>query len=196
MLTLRRLKFPILTVLVVNLLACAGQAVQPESALPSCVYPNRQAAPSWVCDEPVPGVAIQAVGVADTSVAGLNYMQDMAKIAAVKQLSELFKVKVGKTVSQYLTSIAAGGAVSIKVGESVTQTINSETLGLAKQYHVQTGPEGRMYVLVGLDKDTSKMLLEKAVKISMTKDQAIWLKIQTQKSFDKMAAEIAAIEGW
>ena len=195
MVTLRRLKFPILTVLVVNFLACAEQTVQPENTLPACVYPNRQAAPSWVCGKPVLGVAIQAVGVADKSVAGLNYMQDMAKIAAVKHLSELFKVKVAKSISQYLTLIAAGNAVSIKVGESVTQTINSETLEVAKQYHAQTGPEGRMYVLVGLDKETSRMLLEKAVKISMTKDQDLWLKIQTQKSFAEMAVEIAAIEG-
>jgi len=186
MVTLRRLKFPILTVLVVNFLACAEQAVQPENALPACVYPNRQAAPGWVCGKPVLGIAIQALGVADKSVAGINYMQDMAKIAAVKHLSELFKVKVGKTISQYLTSIAAGNAVSIKVGESVTQTINSETLEVAKQYHAQTGPEG---------KETSRMLLEKAVKISMTKDQDLWLKIQTQKSFAEMAVEIAAIEG-
>jgi hypothetical protein len=77
-----------------------------------------QVAPGWICGKAVTGVTIQAVGVVDKSVAGPNYMRDMARIAAVKQLSEVFKDYSAKAIIRYLTLIKAPRADAIKAGAS------------------------------------------------------------------------------
>ena len=45
-----------------------------------CVFPDAPgtAAPGWVCDEPVEGVEVSAVGSADKSGAGHDFMKQMA----------------------------------------------------------------------------------------------------------------------
>ena len=177
-----------------NLIACAEYQAKRENILPACVFPNYQQAPGWICAEPVAGLELQAVGVADISVAGLNYMRDMAKITAVKQLSELFKIRATKAVSQYLTTIQVGNAQASLAVQSTVHTINDKTLAGAKQYQSQIGPEGRMYVLVGLDNQTIRSLLEAAVKTSMQNDSALWEGLQAQKSLAEMTAEIAEMD--
>ena len=187
------IKFLIIPFLIINLLACVQQSTQPGNSVTVCVFPNKQVAPGWICGEPVSGLDLQAVGVADKSVAGFNYMQDIAEIAAVKNLTELLKAKVAKTVIQYLTLIEVESAGAIKAGASTINTISIQTLNVAKQYKSQTGPEGRVFVLVGLDKDTSNTILLNAVKTSMKIDHALWQKFQIKKSFDEMARGIAAM---
>ena len=188
------IQIPIITLSVINLLACTQYVVQQENIPVICAFPNQQVAPGWICGESVSGLDLQAVGVVDNSVAGLNYMQDMAKIAAVKNLTQLLKMKAGKLVTQCLTLLEVESTEVIKTAASTINSISVKTLDIAKQYKSQLGPEDRMYVLVGLDKDTSKTLLENAVKISMKNDHALWQKIQTHKSLDELAADIVAME--
>ncbi|WP_428353396.1 hypothetical protein [Methyloprofundus sp.] len=137
---------------------------------------------------------MQAIGVVDQSAAGLNYMQDMAEIAAVKNLTELFKAKASINTIQYLSSPGIESAVAIQAGASVLSNISPATLQAAKQYKSLRGPEGRVYILVGLDRQASRALLENAVKTSMQKDPALWQALQTQKSLDDIAADIAALQ--
>ena len=118
----------------------------------------------------------------------------MAKIAAVKNLTQLLKMKAGKLVTQCLTLLEVESTEVIKTAASTINSISVKTLDIAKQYKSQLGPEDRMYVLVGLDKDTSKTLLENAVKASIKNDHALWQKIKTHKSLDEMAADIAAMK--
>lgn len=177
-----------------NLIACVEHQARPQNVLTTCVFPNHQEAPGWICAEPVAGLDLQAVGVVDKSVAGLNYMRDMAKIAAVKQLTELFKIRVAKVVTQYLTAIQVENELVFKAGQSTVQTISNKTLAGAKQYQSKVGPEGRMYVLAGLDNQTVRSLLEDAVKISMQNDPVLWEGLQAKKSLAEMVAEIAEMD--
>ncbi len=54
--------------LVLSLTACVGG----EASVPDCTYPDspQTAAPGWVCDEPVEGLAVSAVGSANKSAIG------------------------------------------------------------------------------------------------------------------------------
>ena len=63
-----------------------------------------------------------------------------------------------------------------------------------KIYKTLIGPEGRLYVLIGLDTTTTKALVEKAVKTSLNNDSALWQEFKAQKSHDELAAGIAAME--
>ena len=162
----------ILLILGTNLIACAEQETQQHSVVPvsvePCVFQNLQTAPAWVCDEPVSGLEIQAVGMAEKSAAGQNYMQDMARISALGLLAEKMKIKVDTSVSQYIDTLEGGARVE-KVDTLATRAknkITSKTLENIKNYNSLRGPEGRIYVLVGLDRISANALLEKVVKTS------------------------------
>jgi len=194
---------PAFIIMVVAMLTACADKTEKESVditdtpLPvaDCVFQNQQAAPGWICDEPVPGLDIQAVGIAEKSQAGHGYMKDMAKAAALGHLAEQFKVKVGKMVKQYIGTTGIGATETVDAAATSTvKTITSKTLEGVKIYKTRIGPEGRMYVLIGLDTSTTKALVEKAVKTSMNNDQALWQEFKAQKSHDEMAAGIAAME--
>ena len=187
-------------ILAANLIACTQQvatpvAIQIPVPVADCVFQNQQAAPGWVCNETIPGLGIQAVGTAEKSVAGLNYMKDMAKTDALGHLSEKFRVKVAKMVKKYLLTTGMGTAETASAAASSTvKTITKKTFEVAKIYRTLIGPEGRIYVLVGMGEHTNYVLVEKAVKTSMKNEKALWQEFDAQESFDAMVAGIAAME--
>jgi len=193
---------PALIVIVANLAACAEQEIKPNGddaqvaqlATADCTFPNQTVAPGWVCDEPVPGLEIQAVGTAEKSSAGQAYMKDMAKAAALGHLAEQFKVKVAKMVKQYIGTTGVGTTETVDAAASSTiKTITANTMEGARIYKTLTGPEGRMYVLLGLDAEKTTTLVESAVKSSMKNESALWQEFKAQKSHDELAADIAAM---
>lgn len=193
---------PVLIILVANLVACAEQEVEsinvtqiPQPITVDCVFPNQSVAPGWVCDESVSGLGIQAVGTAEKSYAGHGYMKDMAQAAALSHLAEQFKVKVAKMVKQYIGTTGIGSTEAVDAAASSTiKMIAANTMEGAKVYKMRIGPEGRMYVLVGLDAEKTKTLVEHAVKTSMKNERALWQEFKVQKSHDEMAAGITAME--
>jgi hypothetical protein len=58
----------------------------------------------------------------------------------------------------------------------------------------EIGLEGRAYMLLGLDGNSSSNLLERAIKTSMQQDQALWQKFKGSKSFADLAADIVTNE--
>ena len=166
------------------------QAQQP---VYDCVFPgSNQPAPGWVCDEPVNGVAVSAVGIAEPSKAGVSYMKDMAAADARGRLAEQLKVRVQKMVKRYLGSTGTTDAETVdKAASSTTKTITDQTLIGSKVYKSRMGPNGRLYVLVGLDKDAVAQITKQAVKTSMNNDQALWQQFKAKQSFDEMAKSIA-----
>ena len=61
-----------------------------------CVFPDAPgtAAPGWVCDEPVEGVEVSAVGSAQKSGAGHSFMKQMAATDARVQLAQRMKLLI------------------------------------------------------------------------------------------------------
>lgn len=182
------LKIASLILILIYLSACVQK---PWSFTQPCLFPNQQIAPGWVCDQPFPGLALQAVGRVNESVAGQNYMFDMANIAARKHLIAALKKDASQRVILYLESINIQNSDATQAGASVKKTIQTHSLALAKQYESAIGPEGRAYVLVGFEQKSYQALLEKLVSTSISNDPASWLKFQTVKPLDIIAAEIA-----
>lgn len=192
---------PAFIIMVATLTACTDEVkkpvdiTKPITPVADCVFPNQTPAPGWICNEPVPGLDIQAVGIAEKSAAGYGYMKDMAKASALGELAEQFRVHVKKMVKQYIGTTGMGSTETVDAAASSTiKTITNKTVEGARVYKTRTGPEGRMYVLIGLDTNITKTLTEKAVKTSMKKESALWQEFMAQKSHAEMAAEIAALE--
>jgi len=159
-----------------------------------CTFPDapETAAPGWVCDEPVEGLAVSAVGAADKSAAGINFMKQQAAAAARVQLAQMMKVQVQNMVKQYAETTGVGDSETVDmVNSSVTKQITNETLVGTRIYKTRKSPNGSLYVLVGLDDQAASLIHETALKTSMNNEKALWQKFQAGKAHDELAAEIA-----
>jgi hypothetical protein len=189
----------LVSVLALGLTACVTEPAKPaaKAAVADCVFPGtNEAAPGWICDEPVEGVEVAAVGVADPTQAGEAFQKQMAATDARVQLAQRMKVQVANMVKQYVETTGAGKDETVdKVNTSVTKQITNETLVGTRIFKSRVNQTtGRMYVLLGLDVASVQKIAEASVKTSMNNDRALWQKFQGAKAQDEMAKEIAAMK--
>jgi len=176
------------------LLTACGGSNEVKQAAPDCVFPDapNTAAPGWICDEPVEGVAVSAVGVAEKSAAGHSFMKNMAATDARVQLAQAMKVHVQNMVKQYAETTGAADSETVdKVNTSVTKQITDETLVGTKIFKTRTSPNGALYVLLGMDGSVAAAATENALKTSMNNDRALWQQFKAKKGQDELAAAIA-----
>ena len=148
-----------------------------------------------MCGAPVEGVDLTAVGYADKTAAGPNFMKQMAATAARVELAQTMRIEVQNMIKQYAETTGAGDSETVdKVNSSVTRQITKETLVGSKILRQMPTPSGGMVVLVGLNADTMAQVAEQALKTSMANDKALWQKFQSEKSFDELAEEIAKLK--
>lgn len=174
------------------LAACSSNEPAPQPVA-SCVFADgsNQPAPEWVCGAPLPDLDLSAVGYADKSGAGANFMKQMAATAARVELAQTMKVEVQNMIKQYAETTGTGKSETVdQVNTSVTKQITKETLVGSRIFRQMPTPTGGIVVLVGLSPDTVNQLAEQALKTSMKNDQALWQKFQADKSQDELAADI------
>ncbi len=171
---------------------CAKESPKPTVA--DCTFPDAPEveAPAWVCNAPVAGVELSAVGYANKSKAGVSFMQQMAVADARVQLAQTFKVHVNNMVKQYAETTGAADTETVdKVNTSVSKLITSESLVGSRLFRTRTSPTGGLYALVGLDTVNVQKAAEESLKTSMKNEQALWQQFKAKKAQDELAAEIA-----
>lgn len=174
------------------LAGCGGKEKKEDVA--ECVFPDAPgaAAPGWICDEPVEGIEVSAVGSADKSAAGNDFMKQMAATSARVQLAQRMKVQVQNMIKQYVETTGAADQETVdKALTSVTKQITNETLVGTKIFKTRTSPNGNLYVLLGMDSAGVETMAKQAIKTSMGNDKALWQQFKAQKGQDEMAADIA-----
>jgi len=179
-----------------TLLTACGRDKKQEVA--DCVFPDAPgtAAPGWICDQPVKDVEVSAVGSAQKSGAGHDFMKQMASTSARVQLAQNMQVQVRNMVKQYIETTGAADSETVdKVMTSVTKQITNESLIGTKIYKTRVSPTGSLYVLVGMDEASVGKAAQKALKTSMGNERALWQQFKAQKSQDELAAEISKMEG-
>lgn len=193
---MRKFGYFILSVVIAGGLAgCGGAPTKAEklAKLSDCTFPNsKEPAPGWVCDEPVEGMPVVAVGTAAKSDAGISFMKQMAATDARVQLAQSMRVQVQNMIKQYVETTGAASKETVdRVNTSVTKQITDQSLQGTKIVKSITSPDGTLYVLMGLDEAAAQKLTEAAVKTSMGNDQAAWQQFRAQKGQDELAADIA-----
>lgn len=182
----------LITAVALGITACATPPVKVVKVA-ECVFPGSdKTAPLWVCDAPVEGMSVGAVGSTSKSDAGVAFMKQMAATDARVQLAQNIKVHVQNMIKQYAETTGAAGKETVdKVNTSVTRQITDQSLQGTKIFRSIVAPDGAMYVLVGLDEAAAQKLTETALKTSMNNDHAAWQQLRAQKGQDELAAEIA-----
>lgn len=176
------------------LAACSKDVVNTPVAVPDCVFADgsNQPAPDWVCGAPVEGVALSAVGYSEKSAAGPNYMKQMASTAARVELAQVLSVDLQNMVKQYVETTGAGDAETVdRVNSVVTKQVTEQKLIGSKVVRQMPTPSGGMVVLVGLDPDQAGKVAQDILRTSMKNEAALFQKLEAEKSFDELAAEIA-----
>ena len=179
---------------ILALTAC-GSKESVKTAVADCVFPDSpsEAAPNWVCDEPVEGVSVSAVGSAEKSAAGHSFMKNMAATDARVQLAQQLNVHVQNMVKQYAETTGAASTETVdKVNTLVTKQITNETLAGSKIYKSRTSSNGTLYVLLGMDTSTAAITTQNIIKTSMNNEHAVWQQFKAHKGQEELAAGIAA----
>ncbi|MDO8767755.1 MAG: LPP20 family lipoprotein [Burkholderiaceae bacterium] len=178
---------------VIGVTGCSSTPTKEKLTFADCVFPgSNKAAPGWICDQPVEGIPVAAMGSAAKSDAGLDFMKQMAATGARVQLAQNMKVQVQNMIKQYVETTGAASKETVdRVNTSVTKQITDQSLQGTKILQSRTGPDGTLYVLVGLDTAAAQQLTEAAIKTSMGNDQAAWQQFRAQKGQDELAADIA-----
>lgn len=190
-----RIKLVGMIAMTVMLTACGKDDATREAA--ECVFPDATdtSAPGWVCDLPVEGIAVSAVGVAEKSAAGHSFMKNMAATDARVQLAQRMQVHVQNMVKQYAETTGAADTETVdKVNTSVTKQITDQSLIGTKIYKTRTSPNGALYVLVGMDAESVATATQNALRTSMNNDAALWQQFKAQKAQDELAASIAEMK--
>ncbi len=175
------------------LVACSSTQPLPQPVA-SCVFADgsNQPAPEWICGAPVDGIELSAVGYADKSGAGANFMKQMAATAARVELAQTMKVEVQNMIKQYAETTGAGDSETVdQVNTSVTKQITKETLIGSRIFRQMPTPTGGIVVLVGLAPEIVGKIAEQSINTSMKNERALWQKFQAGKAQDELAAEIA-----
>jgi len=176
-----------------TLLAACSSNEPTQHQVASCVFADgsNQPAPEWICGAPLDGIDLSAVGYADKSGAGANFMKQMAATAARVELAQTMKVEVQNMIKQYAETTGTGKSETVdQVNTSVTKQITKETLVGSRIFRQMPTPTGGIVVLVGLSPDTVSQLADHALKTSMNNDKALWQKFQAGKAQDELAADI------
>jgi hypothetical protein len=174
-----------------------GKAPAPAAkvVVPDCVWEGTErAAPGWICDEPVEGVAVSAVGVYEKTAAGEMFQRQQATAAARVTLASEMKTHVSNMIKQYAETTGSGSSETVdRVNTSVSKTVTSETLTGSKVFKSAFHPvNGKLYVLVGFDPQTTATKTKEAVQTSLNNDKAAWQQFKAKQGQDELAAAIAA----
>lgn len=171
------------------------EVAKPKASL-ECTFPNTtELAPGWVCDQPVEGIDVYAVGIYEKTAAGLQFQKDQAVASARVNLAQQMKTHVANMIKQYVETTGAGSSETVdKVNTSVSKLITKETLEGSKVFMTKTDSRGTMYALVGFDTKLAQKKTEDVLKTSMKNERALWQQFKAQKGQDELAAEIAKMD--
>lgn len=184
----------IITIAAAAILSACGA---PKDDFSDCVFPDATdtTAPGWICDQPVEGVEISAIGSTTKSAAGYDYMKSMAATSARVQLAQNMQVQIRNMIKQFVETTGQTDSETVdKVMTSVTKQITNQTLIGTRIIKTRTSPTGNLYVLIGMDEESVQKASEKALKTSMQNDAALWQQFKAKQSQDELAAEISKLK--
>ncbi|MHA1539140.1 MAG: hypothetical protein ACTSXQ_01525 [Alphaproteobacteria bacterium] len=186
--------FILVIILLLMSLASCGSTSHNRSETVDCAFSDsrRAPAPLWVCDRPVDGLDLSAVGSAEESSAGFYVMKKRAAARAGTKLTQNFRSRLEDMLRQYVQKTDPTQAENIPaITRSVTEQIKDQKIARSRLYKTITGPEGDIYVLMGLNKYNFQKLARNTFERSMTHEPTLWRPLKKKLSFPELARNIS-----
>lgn len=125
---------------------------------PKCLFPKtRKRAPEWVCSAHGDGLAIAAVGSFAKSGAGNSFMEQMAAADARVHLAQKLRSAVRSRIAGHE---GAAKAARSRRDDALVTKITNESLRGTKIVESAYAPDGKLYVMVGLDEAGAQSMIE------------------------------------
>jgi hypothetical protein len=176
------------------LVGCASkpkpQKIEEQAA---CVYPQTSAqAPIWVCGQgTLDGVAIWAPGSYQKTAAGAAFQQDQATLSGRVRLAQQMRTMVTAGVKAHIATTGGGASETVdQVASSTANSITAETLVASRVFRTAYGPDGTMFVLVGVDEAAAKQVVSQALATSMNNNRAQWQQVKGAQAQGELSAEV------
>ena len=191
----------IVSIIALGLTACETSPSKPNMPEASaydarCKFrESEKLAPEWVCKDVYPGLPVVGRGSYQKSKMGEQFMRDQAALKAREALVAAEKAYIESAVKSFMAGTGVGDADSADVAASTVskQLAYGDVTG-SRVVDSVWGPDGTLYVLVGLDAERAASIAKKAIKSSMNNDKALWQQFLAGKEQDKMAADIANLK--
>ncbi|HFD87899.1 MAG TPA: hypothetical protein ENJ35_09525 [Gammaproteobacteria bacterium] len=178
------------------LLSGCASSPQVATVVPDCTFPDAPevAAPNWICDAPVEGVEVSAVGSFRKTKAGVQFQKTQATANGRNQLAANMKVHVKQLVKNYTEVTGVGDDETVDtVSSDVSKQITKETLFGTKVFRTRVSPTGTMYVLVGMDSSGAAANAQAALMTSYKNKKAMWQRFMADKAHNELEDEIEKI---
>jgi len=166
---------PHLTAIAALGLALAGCSTQPESPVQALTEPQTacefsgtdQAAPGWVCTGFVAEELVTGMGEFPPSRASYSLRFQTAEQRARVNLARKLETRLTSSLKDYEEQTGAGmGETVDRVVQNASQSRQSVTLVGSRVYRSVEGPDGTLYVLVGIDRKLAGENLQRLVRSS------------------------------
>jgi hypothetical protein len=123
-----------------------------------CYFPKtKKTAPDWICNPQIEQMTFSAVGSSEKSEAGTEFMEQMATAHARTILAK----KMNSAISK---KIASASGQTDNPDSVLVAKITSISLEGTKVINKAYAPNGRLYVLIGLDEPETQKLYETVSK--------------------------------
>lgn len=180
------------------LAACGSNETQPNAPVAlapagdNCQFDNgNSGAPLWICDFPVEGYPVTAVGRYAKSGAGMGYMRKQAALEARSAMAESMRSKIKSKTDAFAGTTGSGDSETVdKVGNAMAEALSSETLVGTSIIRSQVGPDGEIYLLLAMDENATATTIQNAVNTSMNNEKAAWQQFRKTDEFKKFKDDI------
>lgn len=157
-----------------------------------CYFPKiqpREEAPNWVCTGHVPDV-VTGVGIYSNPNADYNLAFQIGQQRARADLAQKLDIAINRIKEDYQSMIETG-AVSIKddFNRITTRTEIDRSLSGSRTIHSIMDPEGKLYVLVGLDVELAKSNLKQALQGSFNNPEAAHVTQMAEQALERLVTK-------
>jgi hypothetical protein len=177
--------------LVIGLIGCANTKPKKENDFNACIRDGAKA-PKWVCAPTQIEGGITAVGIAMPNAANDEQFQlDEAMAAARDALARRISIKVKNMFKQFKATTGTGANQTYeKATEEVSRQVAYQVLNGSRLLNSWQSPSGKLYVLVGIPKETAVKSVKKAIKTSLKNNEALYQKFLAKKAQEELDKEI------
>ncbi|MFD2230676.1 hypothetical protein [Alkalimarinus sediminis] len=156
-----------------------------------CVFESTtKEAPEWVCSGYLEG-KFTATGMFPPSPASRNLRFNTAVQRARTELARKLNVTLTGALEDYERTTGQGKNATVDlVVENLSQSKTQVSLNGTRTYTSVTGPDGSLYVLVGMDEEIAARNINKIVQSSYRNQEAQWQSAEADKAFDEIKREI------
>jgi len=140
----------------------------------NCYFPDakKAIAPSWVCTPPPLTSSITAVGVAKKSNQGFAYSKQLATTSARWMLAQQIETRITAAITSYTRKNYQGETEYVY--HSIVQQATRQTLIGSKILRSQLSPQQTLYILMGIDKQQARKLIETSLQASYLANKSLW----------------------